>query len=388
MKCRFAKYDPLLILICMSFFSATAQPEKKKVSLKDSLDSKFDVSDHLIEANGFIPVPYIVTEPALGGFGVALFPIFIKKRPPYLDTVKGELHKTPVQPDVTGGGGIYTVNKTWGTFAFRSGTLIKQRIKYLGAGGYVHLNMSFYKTIEQVGEREFKFTIDAVPMALQATKRIGFSHWYAGLKYLFLKTNISFNGDTAIKSYVDSADLDKLVSQLGIIVEMDKRDNIFTPDRGLKIHFDVTRSDDAIGSDYDFWRMNLYSYWYQPVFRNTVLGLRFDGKQAYGDPPFYMVPFVEMRGVPAERYQGRTNLLTEMEFRKDIKTRWSLMLYGGTAKAFDEWDEFGDAKWIFTYGSGFRYLLARKFKLRMGIDVAHGPGTWAYYIVFGSNWLK
>jgi hypothetical protein len=34
-------------------------------------------------------------------------------------------------------------------------------------------------------------------------------------------------------------------------------------------------------------------------------------------------------------------------------------------------------------GVGFRYLLARKFKLRVGIDVAHSTGTWAYYIIFG-----
>jgi len=26
--------------------------------------------------------------------------------------------------------------------------------------------------------------------------------------------------------------------------------------------------------------------------------------------------------------------------------------------------------------------------LRMGIDIAKGPDTWAYYIVFGSNWMK
>ena len=67
---------------------------------------------------------------------------------------------------------------------------------------------------------------------------------------------------------------------------------------------------------------------------------------------------------------------------------WSLMLYGGAAKAFDDWDGFSDARWLYSYGTGFRYLLARKFKLRVGIDVAHGPDTWAYYIVFGSNWLK
>jgi hypothetical protein len=38
--------------------------------------------------------------------------------------------------------------------------------------------------------------------------------------------------------------------------------------------------------------------------------------------------------------------------------------------------------------TGFRYLLARKFKLRVGVDIARGPEDFAYYIVFGSNWLK
>lgn len=64
------------------------------------------------------------------------------------------------------------------------------------------------------------------------------------------------------------------------------------------------------------------------------------------------------------------------------------MAFSGTGKAFDEWNEFGDSKWITSFGTGFRYLLARKFGLRVGIDLAKGPDTWAYYIVFGSNWRK
>lgn len=53
--------------------------------MKDSLDQKFDMSDYLIEANGFVPVPFIITEPAVGGFGGAIAPIFVKKNSPYLD---------------------------------------------------------------------------------------------------------------------------------------------------------------------------------------------------------------------------------------------------------------------------------------------------------------
>ena len=101
-----------------------------------------------------------------------------------------------------------------------------------------------------------------------------------------------------------------------------------------------------------------------------------------------MKPFIDMRGIPAERYQGNADILTELEFRWDFYKRWSIMAYGGIGKAFDEWSEFGPAELIYSYGTGFRYLLARKFKLRMGVDIARGPEDFAYYIVFGSNWLK
>jgi len=388
MKAFSIKY---LLSFAISFtisFTATTQPVKKSISLKDSLDSRFDMSDFIIDAHGFVPIPYLITEPAVGGFGGALIPVFIKKRPPYVDTIKGQVRVTPVPPDITGGIGLYTANKTYGFLGFRTGTIINSRIKYLVGGGYVHLNLSFYKTLPQFGEKEFAFTINAIPAILQAIKRIGYSHWYAGFRYMFLKTDISFNGDQGLKPLTDSVDFNKLISQFGVVVELDKRDNVFTPDKGLKMHFDATKSDEAIGSDYDFWKLNYYGYWYQPLSTQTILGVRFDLKQSFGDVPFYALPFIEMRGIPIARYQGKVTVLTELELRQDIKYRWSVVGFTGTGKAFDYWDKFGASDWVFSYGAGFRYLLARKFKLRTGIDLAHGAGGWAYYIVFGSNWAK
>jgi hypothetical protein len=129
-------------------------------------------------------------------------------------------------------------------------------------------------------------------------------------------------------------------------------------------------------------------YAYQPIGKKMVAGLRLDGQQAFGDVPFYSEPFIDMRGIPAARYQGMVDLLAEGEIRWDVVKRWSLMLFGGTGSAFDDWDQLSNTKWNGSFGAGFRYLLARTFKLRVGVDVARGPDTWAYYLVFGSNWLK
>ncbi|MFT3823716.1 MAG: BamA/TamA family outer membrane protein [Chitinophagaceae bacterium] len=378
----------LSILILFACHSLYAQKSKKHISLKDSLDHAFDLSDYIIEANGFVPVPYLITEPALGGFGGMLAPIFIKKRPPYLDSIKGKLVRTPVAPDITGGALFYTANKTWGAGVFRSGTFVKSRIKYMIGGAYANVNMSFYKTFEHLGEKEFKMNIKSFPALLQVTKRIGYSHWYAGLKYFFMKADIKFRGDTSLSILAKPMEFSSIISQLGVLVELDNRDNVFTPNSGMKLHVDALMSDNIFGSDFDYWRFNYYAYYYTKIFHNVIGGFRLDGQQAVSDPPFYMLPYIDMRGIPANRYQGNADILAETEFRWDVVPRWSAVFFGGTGKAFDYWKDFGSTDWQYSYGTGFRYLLARKFNLRVGVDLAHSPGTWAYYIVFGSNWLK
>jgi len=376
----------LSLTICFVLFVIISFAQQKKISFKDSVDGAFDLSDYIIYANGFVPVPIFITDPALGGFGFGIVPVFIKKRPPYIDSIKGERKITPVAPDITGGLALYTVNNTWMAGAFKSGTLIKSRIKYRIGAAYANINMSFYRTVEQLGEKEFKFNIKAPAVFLQGTKRIGFSNWYAGLKYLFLKTDVEYRGDKP--DWVKPIEYGSIVSQLGTVVELDNRDNIFTPDKGTKTHVDAILSDNIFGSDYDYWRLNYYTYYWRPLSKTVTGGFRLDGQQAFGDPPFYLLPFIDMRGIPAARYQGNADILTEMEFRWDFYKRWSLMLYGGTGKAFDKWENFGPAEWVYSYGTGFRYLIARKFKLRVGVDLARGPEQFAYYIVFGSNWQK
>jgi hypothetical protein len=49
-----------------------------------------------------------------------------------------------------------------------------------------------------------------------------------------------------------------------------------------------------------------------------------------------MLPYIDMRGIPAERYQGNVDLLSEVEMRWDVVRRWSVMAYAGAGKAFDD----------------------------------------------------
>lgn len=384
-----------LIVTCISSIlflqgNVYAQKEKKKVSVKDSSDGKFDLSSYIIEANGFVPIPIIVTEPALGGFGGGLVPVFINKNAPYLDSIHGQLVRTPVAPDITGGMGMYTVNGSWLLGGFRSGTIVKSRIKYLAAFGYGNINMSFYRTGKTGNETEYPFNFRMLHGIVQATKRLGYSNWYAGMKFTLSNSGVTYrNTDSLPAVLAEHNGYTTLVTLLGGIIELDNRDNVFTPDKGMKVHADVQVSDNIFGSDHDYWRINYYAYMYKKLARNLTGGFRIDGQQVLGNAPFFMLPYIDMRGIPSMRYQGKADLLTEVEGRWDITPRWSLMLFGGTGKAFDSWNDFGSENWVYSYGSGFRYLLAREFKLRVGLDLAKGPpGCWGYYIVFGTSWVK
>lgn len=367
--------------------------KKHHISFRDSLDRAFDMSDFLIDANGFIPVPMIITEEAVGGFGGAIVPVFIKKRAPLVGEHDGRRVVVPSAPDITGAGAFYTANKSWGVMGGRAGTFVKPQIRYRIGGGYLDMNLSFYRDMPLLdkSDAEFRFNIRMVPALVSATKRIGYSRWHAGLQYIFLNADVRYTGDLPVplpNEFSKELDISRRTSQLGAIVEFDSRDNPFTPDKGVKLHVDANFSENWLGSDYDFQRINYYAYMYAPLAPKLVGGWRVDGQQSFGDVPFYMLPSINLRGVQAGRYQGKADILTEIELRWDCFRRWSVMGFSGTGKAFDEWRYFGPADWVWNYGTGFRYLLARKFGLRMGVDIAKGPGSWGYYLVFGSNWLR
>ncbi|GAA3724320.1 BamA/TamA family outer membrane protein [Flavobacterium ginsengisoli] len=373
-----------LVWIILSFNVLSAQ--KHQVVFKDSLDGAFDLSDFLIYANGFLVVPTIVTEPALGGFGGAVAPVFLKKRPPVIEE---DGTKRLVNPDITGGIGMYTANKSWLAGAFRSATLVKSKILYRGFAAYGDMNLSFYaNNLPNHNDEEFKLNFKSTIFYTQWLKQFKNAKWSAGPQYLFLNSKINLPDFNLPPPFVDPKDIKSTISQLGLALQFDGRDNIFTPDKGVRIQSDFFWSDKAIGSDYQAWRINLSAIGYYPLAKTLIGGLRIEGEQALGSPPFYLQPGINMRGIPAARYMGKTSIVSELEFRWDLYRRWSLMGYGGLASAFNDWDQAFAKPVVYSYGSGFRYLIARKFKLRMGIDVAKGPEDWAYYIVFGSNWMR
>ena len=50
--------------------------------------------------------------------------------------------------------------------------------------------------------------------------------------------------------------------------------------------------------------------------------------------------------------------------------------------------DLGSAPSRTSYGTGFRYLIARKFGLHAGLDIARGPEETVVYIQIGHAWSR
>jgi len=363
----------------------TLRPKSKDSSetiFRDPLDGKFDFSRFLIDAKGFIPVPFIITEPAVGGFGVAIVPMFLtpKKRPPG--------YKGYIAPDITAGFAMYTVNKSWMLGGIRIGSIPAKGIKYRIGGAIADLNLSFYRNIHGTGEKEFAFSVKALPLLVSFSKRITRQEIYFGLQYFFAKNKLTPLFTDSLPPSIKTDEMNSNIGSLGAFIDWDKRDNFFTADKGARINVLYTANDNWTGSDFTYQRLSGALNWFLPFKKTWISGVRLETNFTFGDPPFYALPSLALRGVPAVRFQGYTTALIETEQRFDLSLRWSAVAFAGLGKALERNESFGEAETAYNYGAGFRYLIARAFKIRAGIDIAKGPDSFGWYIVFGHNWNR
>lgn len=110
----------------------------------DPADEHFDMSRWLLEHHGFLPVPIIVSDPAVGfGGGVGLA-FFHRPKDSSPTRTKPDGSTEMISPDIYGFGVMATEN---GTKALGGGAILHfddDRWRYRGGVGVVNMNMDFY----------------------------------------------------------------------------------------------------------------------------------------------------------------------------------------------------------------------------------------------------
>jgi len=366
----------LLLILLIGLNDVAAQ--KKKGVFKDTLDNAFDISNYMYNLHGFLPVPSLITEPAVGYGGALAGMFFIPKKDK--DSTRFQM------PDMVVGVGGLTENGTWFAGVGYIGFWNKDKIRYRGIFGYGDINLKYYGSGDGILDKNpIKFNLSSYFFLQQAIFRVSKSKFFLGGRYLFSKTKITAFQDSDI---INPIDFDLTNSGVGFISEYEALNNLLSPTKGLRINLSYDQYLKALGGDRDFGKLSFFTYYYQPVLKNWTAGFRVESLLSVGDAPFYMLPFISLRGVPAMRYQGEIIALIETEQQFMFTRRWGIVAFGGYGQTFNYSNDFENGSKAWNAGAGFRYLIARRLGLKMGIDVARGPEQWAFYVVFGSAWVK
>ncbi len=372
----------LLISILIFSFSLQAQKDTKKSMFRDHEDDAFDVSNFLNSTAGFLPVPSIITEPAVG-YGGMLALIYFHKRK------EQGVRPLGLSPTMTFGGGAYTENGTWAAFVGHQGSYHKDRYRYTGLLGYVSPNLTFYNSSLIPGrELSLEFNIEGSAVfqefLFRPKKTIPF---FTGLNYIYFSNEVTFESNLNIPG------LDKLTRKtnmagMNATFLYDKRNNTFTPTTGVYAQLEIGAFSEKLGGDSDFYNFDARVYAYAPIVKDKLFsGYRIHLASKGDDAPFYAQPYVKLRGIPAMRYQNHNIMTLETEWRWQFYKRWSLVGFMGAGEAVKDIEDI-DGDFHAAGGGGFRYFLAKQYGIHAGVDVAKSSEDWAWYLTVGSNWLR
>jgi len=342
----------------------------------DPEDGWFDLSSFIDDPAGFVPLVTPITEEAVG-LGAGIIPVFISKNPAASDG-------SPVRPNILALGGFKTENDSEGFFGVHTGNWMDGRVKTTIGGISSSVNLDFYG----LGNRGRQYNIETRGLLVDAKVRIGDSPVMVGLGYLYAEMDVSFESNwPALTNRAFSAE-----SQLGapiLSLSYDTRDNIFTPGGGTYAELTATFHEPFFGASSSFQRVDLVALRYWKLKKDLVLGLRGDVQASFGDVPFYAYPFIRLRGAPAMRYQGESVAFAEAELRWRFWKRFSLIAFGGAGVSERKSGILEGSDSVFTGGAGFRYELASRYDLHMGLDIGHtSDGDTGFYVTFGSAWMR
>ena len=396
-----------LLLSSLPTVNATSFFDKYMI---DPEDGMLDASRYLSQVPlGFLPVPTIITEPATGN-GLAVVGIFFHES----DEQKkmrlgkaGQQKKAVLPSNISFVGAGATSNGSKGGGLGHMGFWLKDTLRYKGYALYPDFNLDFYSLGGVELERPVELNITG-PVVIQELKaRIGKSDWFFGVKQTYRKVETSFANNLAvnilpsdianqqlthkINSFINmKIDSTDTTSGLGLIAEFDSRNNPMNPERGYDYALEVVRFDPSIGSDYDYtsYHFEGLNYWQLSKKYLFALRLQYDGVNANNDIslPSYVPPSIDLRGVPAIRYQGNDVVVSEIELTYKYDHRWKFNLFTGIGRAAQSFSELSSAESVQNYGIGFRYLIAKRYGFVMGTDLAKGPEDTAIYIQAGSTW--
>jgi len=252
----------------------------------------------------------------------------------------------------------------------------------------IDLNLEFFGLGgDRVSDAGLGYSVKGKGGVLGGSYKIGDSDLWIGMRYVNVQTTVSSAAVASSLPGVSPSDFNLRLGALTPSITLDKRGNFFTPTDGWYVDLSIPVYRDSFGSDRNFETLNLTAMWFRPLGQTLFLGVRGTFKDSSDDAPFFLKPYVNLRGVQALRFQGEQAAEVEAEVRWRLKSRFSIVGFAGYGAARSSIVQDRKSS-VTSGGAGFRYLIARRYGLHLGLDVAGSADDTAIYVIFGNAWLR
>ncbi|MDO6620055.1 BamA/TamA family outer membrane protein [Shewanella sp. 10N.286.51.B2] len=384
-----------LCILAMASWQASAEQSY----FFDQQDGQFDLGYHLAEnAYGFLPVPILITEPAVGAGG-GLMGLFLHetdeekelRKQKALESIDGGAQLIPAAMTLVGGGA--TANGTWFAFAGHRHSWLNDSIRYTGGAGAAKANLDIYTNLGGLLPEGQNLKFDTTTEAYFAMQKLQFrvadTPLLLGLKQLWSVSSVS-SSNAVVDWFLQTALGDKhTTSGLGLVAEYDTRDNMFFPKKGYILSAEYMLYDEALGSDSHYGTLDTSGEFYFPIAKKWTFAVAASYQELYEKDTSLSPttkPYVDLRGVSAFRYQGDQVGTLQAQLMYHIDHRWTVSTFYGYGQTETETESIQDSSdSVNAYGVGFRYQIARRYGIHMGVDVAASEEERALYFNLGSG---
>lgn len=291
-------------------------------------------------------------------------------------------------PSTTSGlGAIYTNTGSWFAGAFHQDSWDHDRYRFTGFIGSGELQLRYYGvgSGSPLASAPLDYALGVSVLLSELQVRIpATDHWYAGMRYVYTRSEIVFDLATLIPGLPPTEiNIPLRSAGLGVLLSYDSRDDNYYPTRGQYWQIGWTDFSETWGGDVNFDKsINFYNY-YHSFNARTLLALRTRLEVTSDSAPFFFLSVLEMRGFARDRYLDNTTLSVHAEARHKLATRWGVVAFTEAGWFADSFTGLADSRTIVSYGAGLRWQPTRDKSLNLGIDAAISSDDRAVYLKIG-----
>lgn len=324
-----------------------------------------------VRHGNFLVVPIPFSDPTIGNGLVGVAAYFYPQ---------SEAQQASQPPTVSGIGGMYTDNDSWGAALGHAAYWDEDRWRFAGAAGYADITLPLLVLDGSSASLETDWLLRGSLVYASLSRRFG-SHWYAGLVALYVDIEQDFSFEFVAPSFVLGSEIRS--AAIGPSLSYDTRDVPANAYTGRYFKVTALLNNEAFGSDLDYESYSLEFRSYHHLRPPVVLAWEATGCKKSDGVPLWDACRIGLRGFASTDYMGKSSWRTQAELRWKLSRRWGVSAFGGTGQITESLVGSRDHDLVPSYGAGLHFTVQPEQRIVMRLDYGRSTDSDAWYLSVG-----